>query len=92
MRIAVGTVSLDDCEALTWSFGCTSAPVAAEARAAMTSLTFMFVEVPEPVWYTSIGNWSSSSPDSMRWAASPIAPATASSTPGTSSEALTIAA
>ena len=28
----------------------------------MTSLAFMFDEVPEPVWKTSIGNWSSSSP------------------------------
>ena len=25
----------------------------------MTSLAFMFDEVPEPVWKTSIGNWSS---------------------------------
>ena len=29
---------------------------------AMTSLTFMFVDVPEPVWKTSIGNCSSWSP------------------------------
>ena len=28
----------------------------------MTSLTFMFVDVPEPVWKMSIGNWSSSAP------------------------------
>ena len=28
----------------------------------MTSLAFMFEEVPEPVWKTSIGNWSSCSP------------------------------
>ena len=28
----------------------------------MTSFAFMFDEVPEPVWKTSIGNWSSSSP------------------------------
>ena len=39
----------------TWSFACTSSP----ARLAMTSLAFMFEEVPEPVWKTSIGNWSS---------------------------------
>ena len=32
------------------------------ARFAMTSLAFMFDEVPEPVWKTSIGNWSSCSP------------------------------
>ena len=31
----------------------------AAARDAMTSLTFMLVDVPEPVWKTSIGNWSS---------------------------------
>jgi hypothetical protein len=29
---------------------------------AMTSFAFMFDDVPEPVWKTSIGNWSSSSP------------------------------
>ena len=28
----------------------------------MTSLAFMFDDVPEPVWKTSIGNWSSCSP------------------------------
>ena len=32
------------------------------ARLAITSLAFMFDEVPEPVWKTSIGNWSSCSP------------------------------
>ena len=36
----------------------------------------MFVDVPDPVWKTSIGNWSSSSPASTRRAASPIAAAT----------------
>jgi hypothetical protein len=29
----------------------------------------MFEEVPEPVWKTSIGNWSSSSPLTIRAAA-----------------------
>ena len=43
---------------LTWSFGWASSP----ARLAITSLAFMFEEVPEPVWKTSIGNWSSCSP------------------------------
>ncbi len=38
----------------------------------MTSFAFMFDEVPEPVWKTSIGNWSSSSPAAMRSAAEPI--------------------
>ena len=28
----------------------------------MTSLAFMLDDVPEPVWNTSIGNWSSCSP------------------------------
>ena len=30
----------------------------------MTSLAFMLVEVPDPVWNTSTGNWSSWSPAS----------------------------
>ena len=33
---------------------------------AMTSFAFMFELVPEPVWKTSIGNWSSNSPSAMR--------------------------
>src|ERR1017187_9573030 len=43
---------------LTWSLACTLSP----ARRAITSLAFMFVEVPEPVWKTSIGNWRSCLP------------------------------
>jgi len=35
----------------------------------MTSFAFMFDDVPEPVWKTSIGNWSSSSPRAIRSAA-----------------------
>ena len=54
-----GKTSLLDCEALTWSFGCTGRPSSRDARVAMTSLAFMFDDVPEPVWKTSIGNWSS---------------------------------
>ena len=46
----------------TWSFACTPSP----AIAASTSLAFMFDDVPEPVWNTSIGNWSSCLP----WATS----------------------
>ena len=42
----------------TWSLAWASSP----ARLAITSLAFMFDEVPEPVWKTSIGNWSSCSP------------------------------
>ena len=43
---------------LTWSLGWASSP----ASSAITSFAFMFEEVPEPVWKTSIGNWSSCSP------------------------------
>ena len=32
------------------------------ARLAITSLAFMFVEVPEPVWKMSTTNWSSQLP------------------------------
>lgn len=39
----------------TWSFGCTGVLARAEARRAMTSLAFMFVNVPEPVWKMSTG-------------------------------------
>jgi hypothetical protein len=38
----------------------------------MTSFAFMFELVPEPVWKTSIGNWSSSSPAAIRAAAAEI--------------------
>src|SRR5215210_5846412 len=55
---ADGNTSFEDWPMFTWSFGCTSSP----ARLAITSLAFMFDEVPEPVWNTSIGNWSSCSP------------------------------
>ena len=60
--IADGKTSLDDCEALTWSFGCTGVPSASVASVAMTSLVFMLLDVPEPVWKTSIGKCSSQSP------------------------------
>ncbi len=43
---------------LTWSLGWASSP----ASSAITSFAFMFDEVPEPVWKTSIGNWSSCLP------------------------------
>src|SRR6059058_6124034 len=59
---ALGNTSLEDCPLLTWSLGCTPSP----ARLAMTSLAFMFDEVPEPVWKTSMGNWSSYSPLATR--------------------------
>ena len=62
----------------TSSFAWTPSP----ASAAMTSFAFMFEEVPEPVWKTSIGNWSSSSPFAMRSAAAAMRSAfSASSSP-----------
>ena len=54
----VGKTSFDDCDMLTWSLGCTGEPSDADARVASTSFMFMFDDVPEPVWYVSIGNWS----------------------------------
>ena len=54
-----GNTSLDDCEALTWSLGWTGLPYRSLASVAMTSLAFMLLDVPEPVWKTSIGKWSS---------------------------------
>ena len=52
---AEGKTSFDDWPMFTWSFWWTPSP----ARLAMTSFAFMFEEVPEPVWKTSTGNWSS---------------------------------
>ena len=63
---ADGKTSFELWPMLTSSFACTSSP----ASDAITSFAFMFELVPEPVWKTSIGNWSSCSP----WAiASPAA-------------------
>ena len=56
-----GKTSLDDCPMFTWSFGWTPSP----ASAAITSFAFVFAEVPEPVWNTSIGNWSSCRPSAI---------------------------
>ena len=86
----VGKTSLLDCEALTWSLGCTSAPSERVANVAITSLAFMFELVPEPVWYTSIGKCSSCAPEATSSAAAAIAAAmSAGSTP---SSALALAA
>ena len=66
--MAVGKVSLDDCDMFTWSFGWTGfllpilPPAASMARLEMTSLTFMLVCVPLPVCQTRRGKWSSSLP------------------------------
>ena len=70
MCIAVGNVSLDDCDMLTWSLGWTgffdpsSPPASSMARLEMTSLAFMLVCVPQPVCQTNSGKWSSSLPSS----------------------------
>src|SRR5690349_158584 len=60
---------------LTWSLGWASSP----ARLAITSLAFMFEEVPEPVWKTSTGNWSSCSPSATAWPAAAICAARSAS-------------
>ena len=83
---ADGNTSLDDCPMFTWSLGWTSSP----ARLASTSLAFMFDDVPDPVWNTSIGNWSSNSPSATRSPAAAIR--CASSGSSSSSSALTRAA
>src|SRR5436190_16784427 len=83
---ALGNTSLDDWPMLTWSLGCTPAP----ASDAITSLAFMFDEVPEPVWKTSIGNWSSCLPAVTSSAAAAIFSATCGSS--LPSSALTVAA
>ena len=57
--IAVGMTSLEDWPMLTWSLGWTgllapsSPPRIWMARLEITSLAFMLVEVPEPVWKMS---------------------------------------
>ena len=66
--IAVTKVSLLDWLALTSLFGCSGAldprspPSSSLPRLAMTSFTLALVWVPEPVWNTTSGNSSSSSP------------------------------
>jgi hypothetical protein len=88
--MADGNTSFDDCDALTSSFGWTGRPSRSLARLAMTSLAFMFELVPDPVWNTSIGNWSSCSPAATSAAAASMAAATSPSI--TPREALAAAA
>ncbi len=85
-----GKTSLELCEALTWSLGWTSRPRRSVARVAITSLVFMLDEVPEPVWKTSTGKWSSQRPSATSAAADRIASAMSRST--TPSRAFTTAA
>ena len=58
---------------MTSSFGCTRAPSSSVANAAITSLAFMFDDVPDPVWKTSIGKCSSHFPSATSVAASAMA-------------------
>ena len=66
--IAEGITSFEDWPRLTWSFGCTgvfdpiSPPSFWIALFEITSLKFIFVDVPDPVWKISTRNWSSKSP------------------------------
>mmetsp|Transcript_61306 Transcript_61306/g.145979 ORF Transcript_61306/g.145979 Transcript_61306/m.145979 type:complete len:219 (+) Transcript_61306:968-1624(+) len=68
MCMAVGKLSLLLCPRFAWSLGCTgdwvpsSFPKIWLARFAITSLTFMFVCVPDPVWKMTSGKWSSHLP------------------------------
>src|SRR3954451_3530836 len=75
---ADGKTSFEDCPMFTCSFGCTPSP----ARFAITSLAFMFELVPEPVWKTSTGNWSSCLPSAT---SSPAAATRSASSPSSSS-------
>ncbi len=59
MWTAVGKTSFDDCPMLTWSLGWTGflVPICPPriwiARLAITSLAFMLLDVPDPVWKMS---------------------------------------
>src|SRR5690606_11845060 len=89
MWIDDGNTALDDWEAFTWSLGWTGRPSRSCASVATTSLAFMLDEVPDPVWNTSSGDWSSHLPSATSRAASAIAAARSlSSTP---SSAFTVA-
>ena len=50
-------------------------PSSSSARLAITSLAFMFVDVPAPPWMTSTTNWSCSAPERISVQAVPIASA-----------------
>ena len=65
---------------LTSSFGWTGRPPPAiwAALVAITSLAFMLVDVPEPVWKMSIGNSASQRPSTTSWAARTISDARSS--------------
>ena len=83
--MAVGMTSLEDWPMLTWSLGWTgllepsSPPRIWMARLEITSLAFMLVEVPDPVWKMSRTNWLSSLPSTTSSAASTMASLSSSS-------------
>ena len=79
--MAVGITSLLLWQRFTSSFGCTGLPSASAASRAMTSLAFMLVLVPEPVWKTSSGNCSGWPPAAMASAADSIAAASSGRSP-----------
>ena len=79
MWIDAGKRSFDDIGWLTSSFGWTGRPSRSAASVASTSFMFMLLLVPEPVWNTSIGNWSSCSPAATASAAAAIASARSAS-------------
>ena len=68
MCITAGKVSLLDCPMLTSSLGWTGVPAprpvpaSSSARLAITSLAFMLLCVPLPVWKTTSGNSASRTP------------------------------
>ena len=85
MCMAVGKVSLDDWDMLTWSLGWIGVlepitpPLSSMARFEMTSLAFMLVWVPLPVCQIRSGNWSSRAPFATSPAACSMRPARVSS-------------
>ena len=85
MCIAVGKVSFDDCDMLTWSFGWIGSlepitpPASSMARLEITSFAFMLVCVPLPVCQIRSGNSASSAPLATSSAAWMMRPARRSS-------------
>ena len=77
--MALGITSLLLCPMLTWSLGCTLRASFCVAKVAITSLAFMLVLVPEPVWKMSNGKCASWSPRATSSAASWIAEAMSAS-------------
>ena len=63
--MAVGKVSLEDCDLFISSFGWILIPHFSFIKLEITSLTFMLVWVPEPVCQTTNGKWESNFPDSI---------------------------